>query len=76
MKQWTPQQVAQAAGANAAAASPVLIAGLSSTALSPRYSCRCRTISADESSEGSTSTNRKSWALKAGSLIDHSMMRA
>jgi hypothetical protein len=64
------------AGANAAAASPVLMAGLSSTALSPRYSWRWRTISADESSEGRTSTNRKSWALKAGSLIDHSMIRA
>jgi hypothetical protein len=67
---------ATSAGASEAAASPVFIAGLSSTALSPRYSRRWRTISADELSVGSTSTNRKSWALNAGSLIDHSMMRA
>ena len=64
------------AGAKAAAASPVLIAGFSSTALSPRYSWRWRTISDEEPSDGRTSTNRKSWALNAGSFMDHSMMRA
>ena len=63
-------------GANEAAARPVFIAGLSSTALSPRYSRRWRTTSEEDPRDGRTSTKRKSWALNAGSFIDHSMMRA
>ena len=43
---------ATSAGASEAAARPVLRAGCSSTALSPRYSWRWRTISAEESSDG------------------------
>ena len=35
-----------------------------------------RTISADELSEGRTSTKRKSCVLKTGSFIDHSIRRA
>ena len=73
---WALTGPATSAGAKEEAARPALSAGFSSTALSPRYSCRCRTISADELSEGSTSTNRNSCVLKTGSFMDQSISRA
>jgi RNA polymerase sigma-70 factor (ECF subfamily) len=72
---WALTGLATSAGAKDEAARPALRAGLSSTALSPRYSCRWRTISAELLSEGRTSTKRKSWVLKTGSFIDHSIRR-
>ena len=73
---WAFTGAATRPGANDEAARPALRAGLSSTALSPRYSCRWRTISAEDSRVGRTSTKRKSWVLNAGSFIAQSMRRA
>ncbi len=51
-------------------------AGFRFTSSLSRYSLRCRAISPDDWSVGSTSTKRKSWTLNVSSFIAQSVMAA